>query len=411
MVFSSVGASRLFILDPTCINDYGHNFLSGVEIARVLSSRLLLPVVFCVSRLFRGAGAGGLGENISLETSFHHYYLREMPVAADVALDGDHDSLLDCSQREYLSRRRAIAIRDLDRLLDAHSISASDIIFYPNIDFVSLSALLCVLRARGISGFPRLAIRFIGVFEYPSELEAASLESLLGALLQFASAGLRLVLSAESVVLARRLQDLYGITVRQTPTLSGACFQPLPAAEVIQLFVPGSGRPDKGFFRIASICRELSRALSVPFLLLAQDMPVYRYGQMSSADLLPIDSPEVVLLPSSLSDAYLYSLMKSSHIILLPYDKKVYQLRSSAIMADAACMGRPLVASDCCGFSADIARFSLGSLANSDSDFARRAGTLIDSYQGADQDRWSHSSAQYRQFSVDALLGFVSVLV
>lgn len=411
MVVSSLGASRLFILDPTCINDYGHNFLAGVEIARVLSSRLLLPVFFCVSRLFRSARAGGLGENVSLEASFHHYYLREMPAAADVVIDGDHDLLLDCSQREYLARRNAIAVRDLERLLDTRSISSSDIIFYPNIDFVSLSALVCVLRSRGLSEFPRLAIRFIGVFEYPSELETVSLESLIGALLQFASAGLRLVLSAESVVLARRLQDLYGITVRQIPTLSGVCFQPLPAAEVIQLFVPGSGRPDKGFFRIASICRELSRVLSVPFLLLAQDMPVYRYGQMSSADLLPIDSPEVVLLPSSLSDNCLYSLMKSSHIILLPYDKKVYQLRSSAIMADAACMGRPLVASDCCGFSADIARFSLGSLANSDSEFARRVGALIDSCQGVDRDRWSHSSEQYRQFSVDALLGFVSVLV
>lgn len=407
---SESSLERLFILDPTCINEYGHNYLSGKSFASAIASSLKIAIFFCASRLFREARMTSGSDSTSIVHFFHHYYLREMPIAVDSRLDGCHSNLLDCSYEEYLLRRQEIAVRDLERLIDSFCVSEADILFYPNIDYVSLSALVRVLVTRGISGFPRIAIRFIGVLEYPAQLDKISLESLVCVLLQYVASGLRLSLSAESTVLAHRLSSYYGVPVSQTPTLSSINYHPLPAGEIVHLFVPGSGRPDKGFLRIASIYRELSRALSTPFLLLAQDMPVYRYRQISSADVLPIDCPEVVLLPSSLSDDYLYSFMQSSHVVLLPYDRRVYEVRSSAIMADAACMGRPIVASGHCGFSGDIVRFSLGCLADSDVEFAQQVGSLIDSFRGRDRDRWLHSSARYRQFSVDSLLVFISVL-
>jgi glycosyltransferase involved in cell wall biosynthesis len=158
--------------------------------------------------------------------------------------------------------------------------------------------------------------------------------------------------------------------------LSDFVYSPLRPVEQFNVFAPGSGRPDKGFYRLAAICRHLSDSMSRPFTLYAQDMPVYRYQKLPSSVSLPVDVPEVVMLPSALPTTSLIALMQASHVVILPYESSVYQYRSSAIMADAACTGRPIVASGGCGFSEDIERFDLGFLAYSSSDFAEKISYL-----------------------------------
>ena len=277
--------------------------------------------------------------------------------------------------------------------------------FYPNIDYVSLCALSGLLQKRNLSSFPRIAVRFIGVLEYPSERDILSLELLICSLVFAADAGLPIAFSAESAVLARRLSELYGIHCAQTPTLSDFAYLPLRPVEQLNILAPGSGRPDKGFYRLAAICRHLSESMSRPFTLFAQDMPVYRYQKPSSSVSLPVDVPEVVMLPSALPATSLLALMQASHVVVLPYESSVYQYRSSAIMVDAACTGRPIVASGGCGFSEDIERFDLGFLAYSTSDFAEKISYLSERVCGSiDSAYMEKASSSYASYSHKAIV-------
>lgn len=368
--------SRLFILDCGCFNAYGHNLMSNIRYADCLSRSLHVQSFVCVSRLLSVPVELHGDSSLCFLKSFHHVWLREMPVSSSVLLDDQHARLLACKHSEYLASRRELAIGDLQRLIDENDISESDILFYPNIDHVSLYALSCLLQSRRLSSFPRIAVRFIGVLEFPVEHDVVSLEPLICSLAFAAEAGHPIVFSAESAVMARRLSELYGIHCAQTPTLSDFTYLPLMPAAQFNVFAPGSGRPDKGFFRLSAICRHLSDLMSRPFTLFAQDMPAYRYQKLLPSVSLPVDVPEVVMLPSELPASSLLALMQTSHVVILPYESSVYQYRSSAIMADAACIGRSIVASGGCGFSEDIERFDLGFLAYSDAGFAERIAYL-----------------------------------
>ncbi len=405
---------RLFVCDPTCINHYGHNLLSGKRFARCLERNLGLSVALCVSKLISAARVDHtIDEEPPLLPFFHHYWAREMPVSPECEkLDPALSSLASCSREDYLFLRQQLALDDLQRLIDEFAVGPGDTLFYPNIDYVSLCALCFLLHSRGAEAMPRLAIRFIGVLEYPSEGDVRSLQSLICQLAHAMSDGLKVQFSAESAPLARRLESLYGLSFSQTPTLSDVEYSPICLTDHAVVFMPGSGRQDKGFFRASSICRALSGLTSLPFTIYAQDMPTYRYEHLSPSSALPLDLPEVVMLPSKLSEDHLFALMKKARIVVLPYDCSVYRLRSSAIMSDSAHLGRFIVGSAGCGFSEDIVRFELGVLARSDYDFAQAIASYIEStsVSGVDSSRGS-SSRRYRDFCEQSIVKSIASLL
>lgn len=414
MTPSVVRPPRLFICDPTCINLYGHNFLSGKRFASSLSQALGLPVVFCVSKLLSEASScQSEFQDFSFLPFYHHYWPREMPAPPQlVNLDPAISDLLACDYEEYLLLRERLAHGDIDNLISSRCIGSSDILFYPNIDYVSLRGLCRHLHGRGVDSMPRLLLRFIGVLEYPLARDNLSLQPLVCQLLQARSAGLRIQFAAESATLARELESLYDVPFLQSPTISSASYLPLTRSNHASIFFPGSGRPDKGFFRILHICRALESLTSVPYTVYAQDLPVYRYRHFSSSTALPLERPEVVMLPSNISDSCLYSLMQMSHVVVLPYDSNVYRWRSSAIMADAANMGRFIIASAGCGFSEDVCRFNLGLLARSDHDFAEKIAFCLRSDFASDaEDGLVASSRLFRDFSEQSIVEAVSPLL
>lgn len=405
--------SRLFICDPTCVNLYGHNFLSGKSFARCLERILELPVAFCVSKLL---SAVPVDHSIDVETPlvpiYHHYWAREMPVAPECEkLDSTISLLKSCDRDQYLFLRQQLAVDDLQRLIDEFAIGSADVLFFPNIDYISLCVLCHLIYSRGVDAMPRLAIRFIGVLEYPSVGDFRSLQSLICQLAHAMSDGLKVVFSAESAPMARQLESQYGLSLSQTPTLSNIEYSPTCFSDHAVIFVPGSGRQDKGFFRVSRICRALSGLTSVPFTIYAQDMPTYRYKHLSPSTTLPLDLPEVVMLPSKLSGDYLYSLMNKSQIVVLPYDCSTYRFRSSAIMSDCAHLGRFIVGSASCGFSEDILRFDLGVLARTDRDFAQAIANYIESIGVLSEDSsLGSTSRRYRDFCEQSIAESIASL-
>lgn len=361
---------RLFILDPTCINKYGHNYISGLRFARHLHQSLKMPVFFCVSKLFGELPLSELDGSTIVLKSFRHYFIKEMPLPGEVVIDHWHSQLLEANSHEYYLTRSEAAFLDLKQLFDSSSINQDDVVFFPNVDIVVLAALCDLIRVYGIQRMPRIALRFIGVLENNDSFERLSLSTLMCMLARYSESDLKVTFSAESSVLAHRLAALYGVPFTQTPTLSDVEFSSISPNPPINIVAPGSGRPDKGFFRLAPICRALEDVMPCPFTVFAQDMPPYRYRHLSPGTTLPIDQPEIVMLPYSLPESDLLALIQKAHIILLPYDPSVYRYRSSAIMAEAACAGRPMVASAGCGFSADISRFNLGLLARTNKEYA-----------------------------------------
>ena len=54
----------------------------------------------------------------------------------------------------------------------------------------------------------------------------------------------------------------------------------------------------------------------------------------------------------------------------MPYCKEIYRFRSSAMMAEAACFGRRVIASAECGFSDQLVSLQIGRCCSTDDEFA-----------------------------------------
>ena len=110
----------------------------------------------------------------------------------------------------------------------------------------------------------------------------------------------------------------------------------------------------------------------VPKAQLSEDL-VHAWIQLSRI-------PNCHLKDAYLPEDELKSMMSSSSIILMPYDKTTYKLRGSAILPESMSLGIPVVTYSGCGFSDDISRNHAGLLATSKIEIVAYLKLLAKSY-------------------------------
>lgn len=387
---------HIALCDPVCVQSIGHN-LAAVNRYSSFLEQLGLSVEAHVSRLIQYDSAAET--RLKTNGSFSHYYSSSIQVST---LENDNLSKAINAETaiglDTLARRTAEA--ELEEVINKIGEVESPGLFYPSIDFYSLGALVTLLEKNtDRPSLPTFYIRWIGVMENICYGRDAGTE--LPALckrlstLQSGDHAARVRHSAECPSYAAQLEQLLGCRVSITPTLVNEPYiEPRRSEDKFVIAFPGSARIDKGFDRIHDILREFEKIctgldFTAYIQLLGRNELMHYFN--TARDLLR--NPRVRCFPAQVSQQELTDYIGESHLLVTPYSSEIYKYRSSAIMAEGACLGRQVVASAGCGFSKEILDLGIGMICTSDVEFAE----AIYMYSQASQDEMRNKTLSARK--------------
>ncbi|MGN8097863.1 glycosyltransferase [Methylobacterium sp. 22177] len=297
----------------------------------------------------------GIATEAKFELFFEFYYnefIRALPAPQDPV------GIVDTHRR-----RATLASQDIIKLFNDFDLGPSDTIFFPSTDFYSLVGLESCKSFFQNHNSPKLLLRFIGVMEAASSAFRRPLEVAMMYIRSMKDAGCRISLSAETPVYADWLAEQLDQYVSVTPY--GEVRDPVPLQEhrIFHVICPGSARFDKGFLHLEEIFSKIRiRDPDINITFSTQSLTdaevVHHQNYMSKLYAIP----GVKIFPSILENKTMDDLYASSDMMLLPYDAEVYKYRGSAVLMEAATIGRPVVATDNVGFSEQVRYYGMGSL-------------------------------------------------
>lgn len=339
---------RLFVCDPICIQNFGHNVAALAYYRDMLGE--FFDEVICLS-------SKHLSEKVAIDNSFERYfeyiYSDFMPVSQFLE-DSSGLSFQPHKMKEVISER------DLTRLLEKYNIGPNDAILYPSVDFYSIIALSnCVDKL--VSRKPTVYLRFIGTMEYATKSFISPMDMITACINTMVGAGLDLRLSAETPKYADFIALKFRHEVLVTTYFETSVLHDLPKNKTYNVACPGSARHDKGFFNLQYIFSEVrKRDPDIEITFTTQLLPDrdLKHHQLYHAQLYAI--PGIEILPSELTKLEIEAIYKNANLIMLPYDVGTYSLRGSAVMAEAAYCGRPVLALPGTAFGEQLRYYNLG---------------------------------------------------
>lgn len=224
-----------------------------------------------------------------------------------------------------------------------------EVIFFPNVDRVSLEAI--ALASGQLKG-KRLVIRMIAVGEafYDGEF-CPNRFSYFDTLKHIVSV-CDVQLSAETAVYAEFVTAKIGFPCEVWPVPLRRKHADLAIVRDV-IYFPGSPRGDKGADLLDDLTSHIARRN--PDLKIAY--------QMGGDSTIVLDNR--VLLPTHISEEEYNEWLSRSASVVLPYDRDVYRYRGSASLYDAAEYQVPVVSLEGMGLSREIEMFNIGRVFNS----------------------------------------------
>ena len=349
---------RILIYDSTCILDHGHNYgaLSSFSkhFKKLSKDDIEVSVVICSKALNKDMegwgfrlkhvwGFGGLDE------------IPDDPVKA--------------------------AVDDLTN--EINLLEVGDIIFFPNIDSVTLKAIDTIKNLINKKRI-KLKIRLIGVMEneWPKEgYVGLNFELLKNISLSYEvftetesyryfleEKGIRVSCSIPYPMLeidnySRKLEINKDIFCREADFIN-------LNSSITNIGYLGSAREDKGYYDILEILKDLSNRNSFEFNFFYQEMQsdtgMDSYGNSElSEKILNYNGQlrslkNIIPLKPKLEAQDLEIVLNQMDIFILPYKSETYKLRGSAMLYECLWRRKPLVCWNDLGFSSDVDKFSFG---------------------------------------------------
>ncbi len=286
-----------------------------------------------------------------------------------------------------------IATTDAKNVLKDYDIDDRDVIYLPGVDFYSAIGFMNAIKSLPVDKRPKLFVRFIGVLETATQFYMDPLTSLCTRLRQAKAQGLRIYLSAETPSYADKLSFMTRSLTYVTPYPETSEQVPFPERDEFQVACVGSARLDKGFMSLGEIARGLkspsdSRSIS----LVTQMMPSRGNDNVDHYTCQLYATNGVTLLGSTLTTTEIEGLYRNSNLVLLPYASDVYKYRGSAVLMEAASVGRPCVTLSGTAFAVQVEYYGLGTVVDSINDIAH----AIRHYVNLAEDELKHRVTQAR---------------
>ena len=353
--------ANIFICDPVCVQGLGHNLAAVNRYSDYLSLHGISTTAY-VSKLL--ANSSALRMPKQTRPVYSHYYAKTISVA-NAENDSSTASILATEPPDVEALIHKIALQELEQILSEVAEPQTTGIFYPSIDYYSFRALVHFLEENSDKFLPTLFVRWIGVMEncrygFSNDFSLTQLCARLSQVITRCP-HLRIYHSTECDTYSEKMSQLLNVHVASTPSLFVEELLPFPSNASFTICFPGSARIDKGFNRIPHILSLLdSRYPSLDYRVYLQLLPAHELVHHYNIVRDVLKNCRVKCYPSHVSKEVLSLYIAASSILVAPYCNRIYELRSSAIMAEGACFGRQIVSSTGCGFSNELSSLGLG---------------------------------------------------
>jgi glycosyltransferase involved in cell wall biosynthesis len=294
----------------------------------------------------------------------------------------------------------AAATADLKALLADYDVTGGDTLCYPSIDFYSLYALSeCADELRRV-GSPTIMIRFIGVMETAaSGAFARPMRVVLALTTRLLDSGLPLKIAAETPRYADFLAIHLDTPVAVAPNIETREQLPLPSGGKFTVVCPGSARFDKGFLSLLDIFSAVRRRDPQGKIQFVTQVLPDRELKSHLDYLRKLHAvPGVTVLPAQISSQEIADMYKNCDLVLLPYARDVYEFRGSAVMIEAICSGRQVVALDGPAFVDQLRYFGAGSVV---SDVGEIGAKIVEHSEQPPQVRFAQARQTRERFMRD----------
>lgn len=376
---------RLLICDPTCVLPYGHT-VPALNIFRNQLSKYF-DETQCIASL-------GLPEKIAAENKFERrftfLYNRYIPIMPSWEADGALTAHAAYNSA-YADPYERIATRDAEEMLREYGMTGDDVIYFPGADFYGVIGHINAYAKLPSSRRPALFVRLIGVLENASPFYDDPLSVFCERIKDAVALGIKVHLSAETPAYADEIAVRTGVVTLATPYPDVSPLLPLPDHDTFNVLCAGSARTDKGFLELFDIAHALlSKPTLRPVTIISQTMPVRGSEQYDGYTSKLYALRNVELLEPTITTEKMHRLYADCDIVLLPYAEDVYRLRGSAVMMEAASVGRPCVTLRKTAFARQVEYYGLGEIV----DTVKEIPSVIQRMAAADR---SESAARIRQ--------------
>lgn len=349
--------NRCFIVDPVCAITYGHS-LNSLYYFADLAEKYFDSVVLFASRHLPAVEGGRF-----INRFFEFYYDQYIKIARLPLSSYEMDI------ERFASMDDAAAF-DFFRFISEHAIGAGDVIMFPSADYYTLMGATNVLRRLPVNQRPSLLIRLINVMENVNSLGPNVLPLPVQRAVALKREGTNISFSAETPKYARRLRELAEVEVVTAPYPSfPSSLVPLNRTAQFTVLCGGSGRADKGFFRLVDIV-EATNIVGADVRFVIQNLhPREQADNISYINRL-YSIPNVTLLPGVLPYNEITEAYANAHASLMPYDTATYELRGSAMLMESILYGRPCIGQSGTAFAEQIQLYRCGEVCGSNSEMA-----------------------------------------
>lgn len=378
--------SRLILCDPVCALPYGHNVAAMTNFANFVG-KYFTTVIRIGCRYL----PDDIAKKEAITQGFDFYYNDAIPLPQSEGSRG-----LPHSHAEKIEAAR----NDLLTLLKEHKVTGGDALCYPSVDFYALHALAESTDELKRAGAPTIMLRLIGVMETAaSDTYAKPMNIVLALLSRLLSSGLPVKLAAETPRYAEFLASHLNSPIAVAPNIETREQLPLPENGQFTVICPGSARYDKGFLSLVEIFTRVRRQdpqLRIRFqtqVLPDRDLK-YHLDYLQQLYALP----GVKILPSQISPEEIESMYRDADLVLLPYAHDVYEFRGSAVLIEAICTGRHVLALDGPAFVDQMRYFGAGTVCAT---IAEMADKVIECSRQSPQLRYAKARQARERFTRD----------
>lgn len=271
---------------------------------------------------------------------------------------------------EEIYKRLEYFIHDFNSLEANNNYDEDDLLYFPQVHWAYVEALSLSMLQQNSKNKPNIWIQLMMPCGFdPIGNQIGEIEELV--LLKAAILKLELLLgrekiwiTAENTKLANYYQDYLGRFVDILPAPTLLDFEKLndiSLNKVINIFVPGKARYEKGIDRVVDLILKVSETRineNVRWFLqgYTQQIDQGLKKKLSSVESLN----QVTVIKDPLSHKEYIKLFNKSHIILMPYRKNRYYLRSSGVCNESLISGRVPIATKGTTMASQMEEFDVG---------------------------------------------------
>lgn len=343
---------RVFLLDPICFNEFGHNIHLLKYYHKYFKEKDIDTKIVTSKHL--------QGNHDAIEKHFSHYYEDKIPIWKD---EDKKEFYIKTKRINHSGKKivESLASYELVELFEKYKIGCNDVIIYPGVDLYSLLAIINKLNEMSPSDSPEIKLKFLGVLEFGGGINEAVIEYICENINKLIDRGFKFKFAVETPIYSDYLSKYIKKEVLVVPYPETSEYKDVEKKNIFNIICPGSSRIDKGFLHLQRIVKEINRIdETFNFMITTQSLNHMESRQYADYTSKLYSSPNISLLDYYINESKMKELYITSNLVLLPYDKTTYYLRGSAVLNEAIGYGRPVLSLNGTGFESTIKFFNLG---------------------------------------------------